>query len=109
MTAFQKKVGQLYRDNSAAIWLFLIVLLAAALRLNGLTFQSYWYDELFSAHISNPGNSIFELVELTLADVHPPFFQLSMWGSYKFLGYTEWAGRLPSMLAGILAIPAHSV
>jgi len=92
--------------NEAAIWLALLVLLAAVLRIKGLTFQSYWYDELFSAHLSNPSHTFSEIVELSLADVHPPFYQLAMWASYKTFGYTEWAGRFPSMLAGILAIPA---
>ena len=93
------------RRNETAIWLALIMALAAVLRIKGLTFQSYWFDELFSAHVSNPAHTFREVVELTLADVHPPFYQLAMWGSYKAFGYTEWAGRFPSMLAGILAIP----
>ena len=93
------------RRNETAIWLALITALAAVLRIKGLTFQSYWFDELFSAHVSRPAHTFREVVELTLADVHPPFYQLAMWGSYKAFGYTEWAGRFPSMLAGILAIP----
>ncbi len=47
-----------------------------------------------------------EVIRLTLADVHPPFYQLMMWLSYRVFGYTEWAGRLPSVLAGIATIPA---
>jgi mannosyltransferase len=75
------------------------------LRLWGLTFQSYWFDELFSADYSNPANSALTVVKLTLADVHPPFYQLLMWLSYQLFGYTEWAGRFPSALAGVLTIP----
>ncbi|MEJ2139258.1 MAG: glycosyltransferase family 39 protein [Gammaproteobacteria bacterium] len=93
------------QNNEAALWLLLIVIAAALLRLYGLSFQSYWYDELFSAYISNPAHSLEEVISLTLADVHPPFYQLAMWSSYRWLGYTEWAGRLPSVLAGIATVP----
>lgn len=86
------------------LWLLLILLLAVALRFLGLDLQSYWYDELFSAHISKPSHSFGEVVAMTLDDVHPPGFQLSMWLSYKFFGYTEWAGRLPSAIAGTLTV-----
>jgi hypothetical protein len=34
-----------------------------------------------------------------------PLQQLGMWFSYQALGYNEMAGRLPSMLAGVLTIP----
>ena len=93
------------RQRETWLWLALIVLVGAVIRLNGLTFQSYWYDELFSAYYSNPAHSMQRVIELTLEDVHPPLFQLAMWGSYKLFGYNEWAGRLPSLLAGIATIP----
>jgi len=105
MNISKSKVRLFCRRYEAAIWLILIMVIAAALRIKGLTFQSYWYDELFSAYISNPAHSFYDVVALTLADVHPPLYQLAMWGSYRTFGYTEWAGRLPSMFAGIIAIP----
>ena len=105
MSLSQSKFVLLCRRHETAIWLTLIVAIAAVLRAKGLTFQSYWYDELFSAHVSNPVHSFEEVIGLTLADVHPPLYQLVMWGFYRAFGYTEWAGRLPSMIAGILAIP----
>ena len=94
------------RKHETALWLALIVVVAAALRLVGLSFQSYWYDELFSAYYSNPGHSLDEVIRLTLADVHPPVYQVVMWLFYKGLGYNELAGRLPSALVGIATIPA---
>jgi hypothetical protein len=98
-------IHTLVRKHETALLLVLIVSVAAALRFAGLTFQSYWYDELFSAYYSNPAHSVKEVIELTLADVHPPVYQLAMWLSYKIFGYTEWAGRLPSVLAGLATIP----
>jgi mannosyltransferase len=97
-TAFLKR-------NEKALWLTLIIGVAVLLRFYGLTFQSYWFDELFSAHYSDPAHSFMTVVRLTLADVHPPLYQLTMWASYHVFGYTEWAGRLPSALAGVLTVP----
>ena len=97
-------LGQAVRTHEKAIWLFMILLVAAWVRLAGLDFQSYWYDELFSAYISNPDHPFGRVVRLTLEDVHPPFFQLMMWFSYKLFGYTEWAGRFPSAIAGVLTV-----
>jgi mannosyltransferase len=93
------------KRNEKALWLALIIGVAALVRFYGLTFQSYWFDELFSAHYSDPAHSFMTVVRLTLADVHPPLYQLAMWASYHVFGYTEWAGRLPSALAGVLTVP----
>jgi hypothetical protein len=98
-------IRTLVRKHETELLLVLIVSVAAVLRFAGLTFQSYWYDELFSAYYSNPAHSVNEVIELTLTDVHPPVYQLVMWLSYKIFGYTEWAGRLPSVLAGLATIP----
>jgi len=92
------------RRHETAWWLTLILVVAAWLRLRGLDFRSYWYDELFSAYISNPAHDYRTVIGLTLNDVHPPFYQLMMWLSYKAFGYTEWAGRFPSAVAGVLAV-----
>ena len=97
---------QFSRRYETAIWLTLIMVLVFYLRFKGLTFQSYWFDELFSAYFSNPEHSLETVVKLTLADVHPPVYQLMMWLSYQLFGYTEWAGRLPSAIAGVLTVPA---
>lgn len=105
MTAAVARLRSFCRNHETALWLLLIVCIASALRFIGLTFQSYWFDELFSAWYSNPANSFARVMELTLADVHPPLHQLAMWWSYKALGYSEFAGRLPSALAGVATIP----
>ena len=96
------------RRNEHWLWLLLIVVLAVVVRVNGFTLQGYWYDELFSAHISKPDHSLSKVVELTLADVHPPLFQIVMWWSYRLFGYNEIAGRLPLPPAPE-SVPAHRV
>lgn len=77
------------------------------LRLKGLTFQSFWNDELFSAWVSDPDRSLAEVIRLALDDVHPPFYQVVLWLWYSLFGYTEFAARFLSALlgaAGILAV-----
>lgn len=106
MSAPDSSLQEFRRKYEGPLWLVLIVAVAAAVRIYGLGYQSYWYDELFSAYISNPAHSLADVISLTLADVHPPLYQVAMWSSYRWLGYTEWAGRLPSMLAGIAIVPA---
>jgi hypothetical protein len=100
-----EQTADFLRRNEKALWLTLIIGVAALLRFYGLTFQSYWFDELFSAHYSDPAHSFMTVIRLTLADVHPPLYQLMMWLSYHAFGYTEWAGRLPSAIAGVLTVP----
>ena len=82
-----------------------IIALSAFLRLKGLTFQSYWDDELFSVAVSDPSRSLFEVIRLTVKDVHPPLFQILLWLWFKCFGFTELTGRLFPAICGILAIP----
>lgn len=89
-------------------WLVVLcsmIVLSAFLRLKGLTFQSYWDDELFSVAVSDPSRSLFEVIRLTVEDVHPPLFQILLWLWFKCFGFTEWTGRLFPAICGILAIP----
>jgi hypothetical protein len=105
MSDTEGRMQAFFQRNETAFWVLLITAFACVLRFSGLTFQSYWFDELFSAYYSNPAHSVARVIELTLADVHPPLHQLSMWLSYRTLGYTEFAGRLPSALAGVATVP----
>jgi 4-amino-4-deoxy-L-arabinose transferase-like glycosyltransferase len=84
---------------------FLIILLAGAyLRLRGLTFQSYWDDELFSVAVSDPNNSLRKVIQLTMSDVHPPLFQVLLWCWFKVFGFSELIGRIFPAIFGILSI-----
>ena len=105
MSGAEGRMQAFLQRNETAFWVLLITAAACVMRFSGLTFQSYWFDELFSAYYSNPAHSVARVIELTLKDVHPPLHQLSMWLSYRVLGYTEFAGRLPSALSGVATIP----
>ncbi len=93
------------RLKNENIYLFSIILLAFFLRLNSLNYSSYWLDELFSIAFSHPKNSFKDVLTLTLEDVHPPLYQLSLWLWYKIFGLSEVSGRALSVLIGTLLIP----
>ena len=79
-------------------------MLAFALRFAGLSRQSLWNDELSTWRRSNY-DSMGEVIEKgVLPDVHPPGYQLLIYGVMQTLGDDEWALRLPSAFAGLLAV-----
>lgn len=85
------------------------VVLACVLRFLGLTDESYWLDELYSADFSAPGRTAAEVIDVTLSDVHPPLYQLLLWCWYHIFGYTEFSGRSLSAVLGTLSVPVFYV
>lgn len=84
--------------------LFVILLVGLYLRLNNLTFYSFWYDELFSMDFSNPNRNFLDMIKLTVEDVHPPFYQIILWIWLKLFGFTEFSARFLSVVIGVLTI-----
>lgn len=82
------------------------MVVAGCVRFSGLTTQSYWMDELFSAGVSRPSNSFSKMWRVTLADVHPPLYQSLLWLWYKSFGFSEYAGRSLSATLGSLGVLA---
>lgn len=84
------------------LWpLITILLLATALRLNGLGAQSIWFDEGISAHIATQ----------PLADVlrgtdshHPPLYYLLLNVTRAVAGDEVFVLRAPSALLGVLTV-----
>lgn len=75
--------------------------LAAAIRLHGLGAQSLWLDEWYS--VSDAARSVTDIV--WLADGEPPLHKLLLHG-LLVLGFgSDIAARLPSAVAGTLAVP----
>lgn len=91
-------------SNIIIITLGLAMILAILLRFKGLTFQSYWFDELFSARISNPVNNFSFIYEYSTQDVHPPFYNLLLWNWYSIFGYSEYSGRALSAVVGSIGV-----
>ena len=88
------------------IGIIFVLLLATILRFKGLTLQSYWTDELFSAETSSPSNSFSYMYKTTVADVHPPLYQTILWIWYHLFGFNEYAGRALSAIIGTLDVLA---
>jgi len=77
---------------------------AAVLRFFRLGAQSLWIDEVLTWASANPGGplSARDLLE----NVHGPLYALIVHAAAAVAPRSEWALRLPSALAGVLAVPA---
>jgi uncharacterized membrane protein len=96
--------GEPDTTRSTALWILLGVTLGAlALRL--AVPRGIWLDEAISIHQAHLSfHDLFE--NLQYGDRHPPLHHVVLWLTVKAFGDGEMAVRLPSILAGTLAIPA---
>ena len=80
------------------------LLTAVALALRLLVTRSIWIDEAIS--IRQARLPFGELLEnLRTFDVHPPLHHIVLWVSTRWIGDSEFAVRLPSMLVGTALVP----
>jgi mannosyltransferase len=84
--------------------LCLIVILGSVLRFCGLGRESLWNDELASWLIGNQP-TLSGVLDEVAADIHPPGYQILLYYVQQHLGETEFLLRLPSALAGAVAVP----
>jgi mannosyltransferase len=91
----------LSRHNS---WLFLalILLLAASLRLYRIDAQSFWNDEGNSARLAE--RSVRLILEGAEGDIHPPGYYLALHYWRALLGHSETALRGLSALCGVALV-----
>lgn len=82
----------------------MIVLVALILRLIGLTRESLWSDELFTAYSSLLKGPL-DVIDFLAKDVHPPGHNLGVWGWVQIFGDSEFSLRLSSALGGVLLVP----
>ena len=76
---------------------------AAAARV--ATNRGLWVDEAIS--VNQAGLPFGEMLhQLTSTDVHPPLHHAVLWVTVRMLGTSEFAVRLPSLLAGVALVPA---
>lgn len=86
-------------------WLLLIVLLGSSLRLYRLDYFSLWMDEIYTMNVTNPALTFKEFHDVIVAQEGFPFFYFFLVkGFYAVLGYTSFAARLVSAVAGIASI-----
>jgi uncharacterized membrane protein len=89
--------------HSSNLYLFVIIFIAACLRLYHLNYQSLWYDELHSVIGANPASDIFSVIEYSKTDQPPAFFiLLHYW--FKLFAYNEFYARLLSAIIGIAGV-----
>jgi uncharacterized membrane protein len=83
-----------------------VTLLAAALRVYRIDWQSVWVDEIYSLVVTDPSRPFEEFWERVLADVHPPVYYLLLRVWSAEFGQTELAVRALSALFGLLTVIA---
>jgi 4-amino-4-deoxy-L-arabinose transferase-like glycosyltransferase len=95
-----RRVPPFLRLQNAVIGMLLI--LAFAVRLIGLSLDSLWFDEVFSVRAAQL--SLGQIVSLTIGDVHPPFYYLLLHFWIRFFGETETAVRMLSVCFSVLTV-----
>ena len=85
--------------------LVLAVLTLAGLGLRLAVTRGIWLDEAISIHQAHL--SLHDMFSnLYYGDRHPPLHHLALWLTIRAFGDSEFAVRLPSLIAGTLVIPA---
>lgn len=82
----------------------LIALAGCLFAFVGLSSNSFWADELYTMQVVNHNGGLAEVFRRVLADVHPPLYDVLLYGWIQVAGHSEWAVRLPSALFGVAAI-----
>lgn len=82
-----------------------IFVIGAVLRVLMLFFQkSFWGDEWASIEVAR--EPFIQGILTNAMDTHPPLYFSFLGASIRLFGLHEWAMRLPSLAAGILAVGA---
>jgi O-antigen/teichoic acid export membrane protein len=85
--------------------LALAALCAAATVLRVATSRGLWVDEAISVRQAQlPFTEM--LVDMRGSDVHPPLHHALLWVTVRLVGTSEFAVRLPSLIAGVALVPA---
>lgn len=83
---------------------YLLVLIAFALRMYRIDYQSIWRDEGVSLHLA--ASSIPAILTNRASDVHPPLYFILLHFWTGLAGFSEMSARFFSLIFGVLLIPA---
>lgn len=87
--------------------LIAILVLASALRLVHIGFQSPWLDEIHTLNEADPNNSLALIYEkLRMSEPHPPLYFYIIHFLFKIFGYYIEVARLFSAATGIAGVYA---
>jgi uncharacterized membrane protein len=83
----------------------IIVLLAAlVLRLFNLGYDGLWHDELLTAVVTHPENSVIDVVNILKGDVHPPLHPVLTNIFCTIFGHNDITLRLINVLMGVWGV-----
>jgi mannosyltransferase len=82
--------------------LLLVLLVAFALRLYRLGYQSLWYDEAVSLHLAT--KDLLGLTQHTAGDIHPPLYYCLLHFWIAAAGRSEFSAAFLSVVFGVLLI-----
>ncbi|EKE02763.1 MAG: hypothetical protein ACD_20C00337G0034 [uncultured bacterium] len=94
----------LLKENSYRFYLIVAILLGVWFRFYGLDIQSLWFDELVTTAYASYSKVINVIGHSLIVDIHPPLYHVFIYYWIKVFGNSEISYRLPSAIAGILAI-----
>ena len=99
-------IATLEKPRMQYVWLILITMLAAALRLYKLGAWSFWIDEIYTInraqiHFSDP----IHVLQNLPSTLWLPFSVILTNISLSLFGVNEWSARLASALLGIVTLP----
>jgi len=81
------------------LWWFLLILISGVIYFAGISHESIWWDEAFSAFMAEHTPS--EILYFIPTDNHPPLYYLLLHLAVSAFGNSAWALRLPSVLGAI--------
>ena len=90
------------KEYASWIIMSLSVGILTFLSLLNLNKSSIWFDEAFSAYISQ--YNLFDIAKYTAQDVHPPFYYWLLHGWTGIFGLSETSIRSMSLLFGCLTV-----
>ncbi len=101
-TQLEPAANKLRGSTGLILLLALILLVAAGLRFYRLDAQSFWNDEGNSARIAE--RPLWQIIDGAGGDIHPPGYYIVLAGWRSLVGYSEFALRALSALAGVLTV-----
>ncbi|MFH1118665.1 MAG: glycosyltransferase family 39 protein [Bacteroidota bacterium] len=97
----------LFRLLSEERFLFVsIIAITVFTRTFHLTYQSLWFDELYSICVANPSNSFSTILTDIKTDFHPPFYYFILNTVFRIFPYNDFVGRIISAIFGIMGVCA---
>ena len=82
--------------------IIIVLIIGIILRFKGITFQSYWIDELFRVHTSIISKNFWETYYIIIINMPPLLYLFLLWVWYHIIGFTEFSGIVCSL--GIFSI-----